>query len=120
MDWTLRFTPVPDAPCLVTPYGQACGATIAVGNDLLEPGRPYVDLTVAQQPTPWYVIAGFQRQSIPIAPCTLLNEALVVLAMPGRFYFDPPAMSGFSFLLQGAAIVGSQFVMSAGLDLTCQ
>jgi hypothetical protein len=120
LHWTLRLTPSQTLACPVTRYGTSCGAELTVGEDLLEPSRPFVDLTVAQQTQPGALVVGLQRVAIPIGPCTLFNEALVVLLVSGRVRFDPPAVPGFAFKLQGAALASGQLVMSDGLDLLCR
>jgi hypothetical protein len=119
MQWRLLLTP--DDRCGVVTYGAACGsAALLIGSDLLQPGRSFVEFQVAQLPSPGYLIAGLLRQSIPIGPCFLHNEALVVLPTANRLYFDPPPVPGFALKLQGGTIVGNQLVLSAGSDLTCR
>lgn len=118
--WTLRFTPSTAPVCPVTRYGTGCGAEVAVGEDLTEPGWPFVDLTVGGQPHPGVLAVGLQRQAIPLGPCVLRNEALVILPATGRIRFEPPAVPGFAFKLQGAALANGQLVMSDGLDLLCR
>jgi hypothetical protein len=116
--WTLRLTPVP--PCTVTPYGPSCGADLVVVDDLLQFSRPDLRLLVNGGQTPGLLIAGFQRRSVPVGPCTLLNEALVALPFGGQINLLPPSIPGFSFKLQGAALSAGQLVASVGLDFVCQ
>ncbi len=118
--WTLRFTPSAQPPCTIARYGTTCGAGVVVGTDLAEPGRPFVDLLVGGQPSPGVLAVGLTRQAIPLGPCLLYNEALVILPVAARIRFDPPPVPGFAFKLQGAALANGQLVMSDGLDLLCQ
>ncbi|MEZ5963007.1 MAG: hypothetical protein R3F56_04085 [Planctomycetota bacterium] len=120
IDWTVRVTAIPDRPCRPTTYGTGCGLTLEVGADLSRLGSQFAELRLRDVPVPGLVIVGLQRASVPIGPCVLHNDALIVLQVgAGRLYFDPPALPGLTFLLQGAALDGANLVASPGTQLTC-
>jgi len=121
IDWTVRVLAAPDQPCRPTTYGNGCGLDLVLGADLTHFGSGFAELRLRGVSVPGLLIVGVQRTAIPIGPCVLYNNALVVLPVAaGRLYFEVPPFSGFTFLLQGAALDGAGIAASAGTQLTCR
>lgn len=119
IDWSLRFTAIADDPCSVTSYGSNCGLTLAIGADLTHTGSQFAQLRLQGTPVAGILVVGARRAAVPIGPCTLYNDALVVLVVPASpLYFDTPAISGFTFMLQGAGLDAGNLVASEGVQLT--
>jgi hypothetical protein len=120
-NWRLTLTLDPDSPCVVTPYGDACGASLSSHSDLRYPGMHVVELEDPSAPPLAWLVIGLARSSRPFLGCTLLTDERIVAPWtidPGGravLLYAPPPIPGLALTAQGLTL-GAAFHASEGLE----